>query len=398
MCISKRFLIFFLIWIPIDACIERIKFDIPNRYAEEIVIDGLITDQPGPYTVKLSTVIKSDATLPRGVPAYAKRVIILDDAGNSEILDDKGEGVYETKPDGIQGVIGREYFVRVEMNDGHIYESLPDRMNTVGAVDSIYYDFESYQTEDAKTANRYRIYIDAHNTPDGGNYFRWKFNGTYVVETVPQFTYCLTTPCMYCPADCSGYAWVIGSDGRAQLKEGYSYNPETKKVEYVIGLKCTCCRCWVTAPEAKPKLGDLQISATGKYRKIEMGTVPVNFYTFFEKYRVEILQMSLSKPAFNYWKAIESQKEASGSLFQPITGKIPTNLFEIHNAGGVQGIFYASAVTKKHLYLDRNTNRVEIYVPIVGCKGEREGAEGKDCRIAFPGSVSTTVKPADWKY
>lgn len=370
----------------------------PIQYSDDLVIDGLISDQPGPYTIKLSTVIKSDATLPRGIPAFAKQISIFDNMGNSEILEDKGEGIYQTKANGIQGVIGREYFIRVEMHDGLIYESLPDKMYPVGAVDSIYYDFESYQPVDAPTAYRYRIYIDAHNTPDEDNYFRWKFNGTYVVETVPQYTYCTAPGCAYCPAECSGYAWVIGPDGRLQLKEGYAYNPITRKVEYVIGLKCTCCRCWVTAPEAKPKVSDLQISASGKYRKVEMGTVPINFYTFFEKYRVEILQMSLSKTAFNYWKAIESQKDAAGSLFQPITGKIPTNLFEIDKARSVQGIFYASAVTKKQIYLDKNTHRVEIYIPMVGCNGEREGAEGKDCRIAFPGSVSTNVKPADWKF
>lgn len=85
------------------------------------------------------------------------------------------------------------------MVDGKIFESQPDMMNPVGAVDSIYYDFESYQPADAPTAYRYRIYIDAHNTPDGGNFFRWKFNGTYVVETKPQFTLCPTGDCSFCP-------------------------------------------------------------------------------------------------------------------------------------------------------------------------------------------------------
>ncbi len=45
-------------------------------------------------------------------------------------------------------------------------------------------------------------------------------------------------------AACSGYALVNG-----ELKEGYAINPVTNEPEYVIGLKCTCCRCWVTPPE-----------------------------------------------------------------------------------------------------------------------------------------------------
>lgn len=386
-------LIFFMAWILIDGCVDRINFDIPSQYTGDIVVDGLITDQPGPYSVKLSTAIKSDDTRPRGIPIYAKTVTIFDNVGNSEELEPRGEGTYETKPNGIQGIIGREYHVRVEMLDGKIFESQPDLMNPVGAVDSIYYDFEAYQPDGAPTAYRYRIYIDAHNTPDGGNFFRWKFNGTYVVETKPQFTHSLTPPCVWTPTACSGYAWVNG-----ELKEGYAINPKTGKPEYVIGLKCTCCRCWVTAPEAKPRVSNTQISSAGTFAKVEMGTIPVNFYTFFEKYRVEILQMSLTQTAYTYWKSIASQKEAVGSLFQPITGKISTNLFELNNAQGVQGIFYAAAITKKQIYLDRNTHPAEIHVPQDYCNGVlRSGAVGLDCRIAFPGSESTTQRPADWQ-
>jgi hypothetical protein len=394
----RRYITFLVGWLLTDACVDRINFDIPSQYAKDIVIEGLITDEPGPYTVKLSTVIKSDDTRPKGIPVYAKKISIYDNVGNSEVLKQTGAGIYQTQSGGIQGVIGREYYIRVEMENGNVFESRPDKMNPVGAVDSIYYDFESYQPETEPTAYRYRIYIDAHTTPEADNHFRWKFNGTYVVETLPQYTHCLGTPCTWCPAKCSGYEWVIDKDGRRVLKEGYAYNPETREVEYVIGLRCTCCRCWVTAPEAKPKVSDLQLSASGKFIKVEMGTVPVNFYTFFEKYRVEIVQMSLSRTAFDYWRAIASQKEAVGSLFQPITGKIPTNLFEIDNVQGVQGLFYAAAVTKKQIYLDQSAYHVEVHIPQDDCNGIlRAGAVGLDCRLAFPGSVSTNVRPADWK-
>ena len=391
----KSHLIFLLVWVIIDACVDRIDFEIPTQYSKDIVVDGLITNEPGPYTVKLSTVIKSDDTRSLGIPIYAKKVSIFDNLGNSEELKQAGEGVYKTMTGGIQGVVGREYYVRIEMENGNVFESIPDRMNPVGAVDSIYYEFESYQPLDAPTGYQYRIFINAHSAIEGDNYIRWRFNGTYVVQTLPQFTQC-NPPCYFCPALCSGFAIVNGVP-----KEGYAYNPITGQPEYVIGLKCTCCRCWVTPREEKLKVSDTQISANGKFSRVEMGIVPVNFYTFFEKYRVEIQQMSLSRAAFEYWKAVQSQKEAVGSLFQPVSGEIPTNLFEINNERGVQGIFYASAVTKKQIYLDQRTHPVKltIKVPESYCAEYlREGPIGKDCRLAFPGSTSTTQKPADWKF
>ena len=377
-----RWLLIFLVgWMIADACVERINFNLPHNYSTDVVVDGLITNEPGPYTVKLSSVIKTDDTYPLGVPLYAKYVTIFDNVGNSEELILTGQGVYQTQTGGIQGVIGREYHIKVEMEDGSIFESAPDKMNPVGGVDSVYYSFESHPREDQPPAYLYRIFMDGHSSPGEDNYFRWKFNGTYVVETLPQFTHCPSPPCGYCPAPCSGYAF----DSQNNIKP-------------IAGKSCSCCRCWVTPREGKPKVSDNQVSANGKFSKIEMGTIPIDFYTFFEKYRVEIVQMSLSRAGFDFWKAIQAQKEGVGSLFQPITGTLPTNLSEVNHLRGVQGIFYASAVTKKQIYLDKSIHPVDIIVPEDFCAGAiRQGAIGMDCRIAFPGSTSTNVQPADWK-
>jgi hypothetical protein len=387
----KRVLMLLLSWVVADSCIERVNFDIPDSYASDLVVDGQITNDPGPYVVKLKNVINVDATSPLGIPVDAKRITIYDDLGTSEVLSYVKPGTYQTDPVGIRGEIGRTYHIRVEMNDGDVFESIPDKMDPVGAVDTIYYDLETYEPIDGPTNYAYRIYIDAHQAEEGNNYIRWKFNGTYVVETLPQYTHCTSPPCSWCPTPCSGHALVNG-----ELKEGYAINPGTNQPEYVIGLKCTCCRCWVSPPEAKPRVNDLQLS-NGRFLNVDVGTIPVNFYTFFEKYRIQVVQMSLSRNAFDYWKAIESQKDAVGSLFQPVTGEIPTNVNNSQTDRGVQGIFYASAVAKKTIYLTKEMINVSVRVPQDYCNGIlRDGAIGLDCRNAFPGSHSTTEKPADW--
>ena len=393
----KRSLILLVSLLVIGACVDRVDIPIIGEYSKDLVIDGLITDQPGPYTVKLSRVIRINDALPGGFAVTAKKVTLLDDAGNSEVLEETDKGVYQTNLNGIRGVVGRSYQIRVETFDGYEFESLADKMNPVGKVDSVYYEFETRQPADAPTEHGYRIYIDAHNMPGEDQYLRWKFNGTYVVETSPQYKLCLDAPCMrfdYCPLKCSGYAY----DENGVLHKSWAYNPITKKVEYVIGLACTCCRCWVTPPEDKPRISDNQVSKEGKFNKVEMAYVPVNYYTFFEKYRAEIIQMSLSRAAFDYWRAVKSQKEGVGSLFQPVTGKIPTNLYEKNKALGIQGLFYAAAITKKHIYLDKETHKVEIYIPKSCAPGNgiREGAAGESCLLAFPGSITTTQQPVDW--
>jgi hypothetical protein len=143
-------------------------------------------------------------------------------------------------------------------------------------------------------------------------------------------------------------------------------------------------------------VNDGAISREGKFNKVEMGYVPVNYYTFFEKYKVQVQQMSLSRAAFDYWKAIQAQKEGIGSLFQPVTGKVPSNLYEVNKAAAVQGIFHASAVTKRKIYLNNSINKVFLD-PSEDCKRPpRQGPVGESCLLAFPGSEATTVQPADW--
>jgi len=388
-----RLLFFLVLWLTFDACIDRIDFAIPESTLGFVVVDGLITTDPGPYTVKLNSVIRSDDTRPLGVPLFANKVTIFDDAGNSEVLQQVNDGEYQTSPSGIRGQTGRSYFVRVEMPDGNIFESEPDKMGVVGTVDSVFWNFEEVSRPDAPSDYLYRIFMNATVAPEVKGYYRWKLNGTYVVRTEPKYTHCPFAPCSWCPDPCSGAAMV---DGVPQ--EGYAINTITKKPEYVIGLACTCCRCWVTAAENKPRVTNTTLSANGKFLNVEVGAVPVNFYTFWEKYRVEVQQMSLSETAFNYWYAVQAQKEGVGSLFQPVSGRIPSNLHEINNRKPVFGIFHASAIARRQIYLDKNTHRIPaIRVPEDDCNGAlRAGPIGKDCRIAFPGQHSTTTRPADW--
>src|SRR5689334_11624007 len=126
--LMKPFLKFLIVWILINACVDRLYMDIPVSYVNDLVVEGVITNEPGPYTVTLSRVIniKNDDIRPP-VPVNAKSVTIYDDKGDSEILEPAGDGTYQTKSGRIQGEIGREYHIRIEMYDGSIFESTPDK-------------------------------------------------------------------------------------------------------------------------------------------------------------------------------------------------------------------------------------------------------------------------------
>jgi Domain of unknown function (DUF4249) len=364
----KRFGIFLLL-LASGSCIDRIEIAIPDGNVSQLVVDGVITDEPGPYTIKLSFSSRIDGFLQRSRPFTAKRVIIFDNAGNTEELGPIDAGVYQTKQDGIRGVVGREYSLRIETLDGKVYESIPDKMNPVGEVDSIYYEFNVFQPIDRPTEFGLTIFADAKGVPKSDNLFRWKFTGIFETNTNPELH---RIPCGPAPCGC----------------------PDPRPCTFDIG-GCSCCKCWATQHETQPHISDNQFVQGGIFKKISLEKIPLEYFSFQIKYRIEVRQMSLSRTAFDYWKTIQNQKEGAASLFQPPTGRARTNIFQKNGTNEVQGIFYASAVNKKQLYLTnkeivKEWKRLEI--PVLWCM---VGIMPEDCRIAFPNS--TTERPEDWK-
>lgn len=101
------------------ACTEKIDLDLKNS-TPELVIEGYINDQPGPYYVALtmSKLYNEDFNF-QGVAGAT--IVMSDDAGNTDTLTDAGiQGLYQTNT--IQGVVGRTYHLEVTA-DGKTYNS-----------------------------------------------------------------------------------------------------------------------------------------------------------------------------------------------------------------------------------------------------------------------------------
>jgi hypothetical protein len=384
----------FLGLILVGACIDRIDIPAPSTLPADLVVDGMITDAPGPYTVKLTRGIHLDDSQFDGDPLHAKSVLLFDDLGNREIMKETKTGVYETQAGGMRGMIGREYFIRIETTDGHVYQSVPDKINPVGELDTLYYEFEAKKNREGIEEQGYRIFVDASVPAGDSTFTRWRFTGTYVVETLPQYKPKSgeNGECVYAPLPCSGWASVNG-----ELKEGYAFNPINYQYEYVIGLKCTCCRCWITPRVHDPVVRSAYAHEDGEFNRLEVGYIPVNYYTFYEKYQVKVSQMSLSRNAYDFWLNISQQRQAINSLFQPVTGKVQTNFTENGNPTSVQGIFQASAIRTRIMYLNKNTHRIYVTEPLDCARPPRKGPMGESCLLGFPGSIATLDQPEDWE-
>jgi hypothetical protein len=368
------------------ACLDRINIDIGTVVMNTMVINGSITNEPGPYQVVLSLAFDIESKESLRNPVTAKRVIISDNTGASEELTETSKGIYVTKADGIQGTVGRTYMLRVELPDGRVYESNADTLLESGRIDSLYSVFtEEKALSNNATQYGFDVKFNPSITSEQNHYLMWKFTGTFQSTTAPeakideacgQITCTGCNRCNYKPL-CSGLRNV-------------SPFPGIDRAVFVRVGPCECCTCWYNFFNAQPLLSDDQFAQQGKFATQMAVHIPLDEWMFQYRVHARVSQFTLSRQAFDFWRAIKDQKTAINSLFQPVTGKIKGNFVQVSGPPvDVEGLFFAAGVASKAMFIDRTDVPAGIPIPEVAVLFD------DSCLKLFP--YSTTQKPDFWE-
>jgi hypothetical protein len=149
----------------------------------KVVVDGLITTEPGPYYVNLwytTNYSFGDSTDLTEFISGA-RVVIKDDLGHSEPLREVIPGRYRTDSlSAFRGEVGRSYAIDIITEAGKHYVSIPEKMPARVLIDSVYY-FLSHPMEGGEY---FELYIDYTDPVGKGNNYRWhsSVNGFYLID------------------------------------------------------------------------------------------------------------------------------------------------------------------------------------------------------------------------
>jgi hypothetical protein len=119
------------------SCEKVIDIDL-NDSESKVVIEGIVTDEPGPYTVKITKSINFDQS--NTFPGVTNsEVIINDDLGNVDTLVESSPGIYQTT--NLVGKPGHTYYLNIKNSDGKKFSSscyMPLKVNLDSVrVDSI---------------------------------------------------------------------------------------------------------------------------------------------------------------------------------------------------------------------------------------------------------------------
>jgi hypothetical protein len=288
----------------ICGCIKQFIPEV-SEDQDILVVEGLITDQPGQNEIKVST------SMPLGISSSANPVTgctatITDNLGNIYNLQERDSGTYVADPS-FQGVIGRSYTLHLKASSSYhnqTYESSAVLMNPVPPIDSLYYERLVLKRGDDgfPTGEGCQIYISTHDPGNMCKYYRWEFAET----------------------------WEI-------------------RLPYIVPNKV----CWVTNKEGK-----INIKNMSSYSENIINHLPINYVSnetdrLKVRYSILVNQYSMNEDEFTYWDKLQSIVQQVGSLYDKIPASTPGNIRCIEKPSEtVLGYFSASAVSSRRIFVN----------------------------------------------
>lgn len=344
----KIFNILFLLttWL-LGSCIDSFDAGL-NTNIKKLVVDGEITNKPGPYRVTLqqSSPFGSKDFSP---PPFNATVKITDNLGNSETLTDLGFGIFETRS--TQGVIGRSYTLEVKIGDKRLYRSTPQTIKKPISIDKIYTEYVPYDgTPDMYIGGEFYVYLDSNDPNTTGDYYRWNYTNFEPID------FCLKTV-------------SNGEGGR-------------------IAISNRCCEpCW----EINPCLGCIYLASDQYFngKKINRQYIAKFPYNSISSVFIQVDQKSLTKENYFYWKEIDGQINNSGGIFDTPPANIQGNIYNVNDPKDqVLGFFAASGVFTVPYRVNRT---VEGIKPII--LSQLDFKIEPFCVACVEGLYRTRIKP-----
>ena len=310
------------------GCVDPYYPEIEDKQ-ESLVVEALITDQPGWQAIYLS---RSSPLNERGTHAETDAYVsISDDLGRSIEFIEQDPGAYYSLISAGELGTGISYWLNIVTSNGEVYESKPEMLPSPSpAIDGVYWEFETVGTSDrTESLNGIRFYLDLEAEAEQGRNFRW--------ELVETWEYNAANPIDYY------YDGILH-----EWPDSFSYYT-----------------CWNTG-----KIDQIYTATTNNAESNTIKGFPLNFVSeessrLQARYSLQVLQYSLNDEAFDYWKRIEEQNQESGGIYEKQLDYVSGNMQNMNNQEEyVLGFFNLCPVSEKRIFVD---SIPELTYPEINC-------------------------------
>jgi hypothetical protein len=175
----KTIKIFFisLVLVAFASCSEKIDLELNDTFPR-LVVEGLLTDQPGTHYVRLSySTSYYNSEVP---PAVTDAIVTLSDGQSIWQLEQAAPGMYVTS-DSFAGVIGGTYKLQIQIGEDE-YEAV-SALRPIAALDSV-----SIKPHDW-IPNSPQVVVHFQDPPGSADFYLWKvFLNTTDLTNIPNRT------------------------------------------------------------------------------------------------------------------------------------------------------------------------------------------------------------------
>ncbi len=343
-----RYIIVFFLGLAL-SCISPLDIR-TERDVTLLVVEGYITTLPGPYTIQITKTARYGSVFEGVVkPETGADVWIKDEQGITTFLIDLENGGYQTPP-GFRGVVGKTYVLNIITKVGIHYASLPETIQPVPEVESIYFEYKKQPTSDPlQFTSGMEVYAIWPDPPDETNFYIWRNSGVFYIKTFPE-NYLIPgqRPQTPAPKDCCDVCWVSESNS--------DYSIRIHKDDNTNGMVNTQLIAFIEDDGSR----------------------------FTNRYQISIEQLSITKEAYQFFNLLKNQKSINGDIFDPPPATIRGNIINLDDPeSNAIGYFHASDGTQITGFIERS--ELGDFQPLIQVND--------DCRLV---RGATPVKPIDW--
>ena len=315
--IKTEYILLFCVICLYTSCIQSFAPEM-ERYEDLLVVDGEISDAPGPYTIKLTRSTRLQEKPKRIV--YTKcKVSIEDNAGNLVSLPESAPGIYQTDSLAMRGIIGRKYTLHILTPEGNEYESAAELLSKPVEIQTVYGELE-HRSDPTLFYGRdgLQFYLDAE-VPSEKTFLMWRLQRTYKFRTdLIIFAY-----------------YTNGQRYRVKKEDTLKYCYRTEDIP------------------------DLFVMDFNQLQQQQLKRLPLHYEDNYSKalsirYSLKVSQYNINEAAYNYWNTIKKLRDAQGELYTEQPFQIKNNLVnKTDPLKPALGYFTVAGVSEKRIFVDR---------------------------------------------
>ena len=330
----------------LGQCVEPFRPELEIEDTDRLlVVEGMISDDIGPFSVRLTSsipvyddllVVVSDY-----LPVSGASVQIADDMGNVYQLYEVDNGWYESEEKDLQGIPGNTYVLMITTADGRQYESTAESLKEGPDIANVYHEQVQhvyFEKEEPYEETWLNILVDTKPSGDGIMYLKWDFEETWEFEMPTIVTV-------------NHHPWDIGP----------------RQTTEVIDVDFEKKHCWVSESSKSILVKSTVDSPENAVKSFVLQSIGPPDDRLNIKYSILVKQYYLDREMYEYFKRIRESNEETGGIYEKTPAQIKGNIQCCNGEGSALGYFLASTIKTKRIFILPSEHEVAVGSAYGGC-------------------------------